>query len=63
MSENETPLCRHSRIEPYLDPKTQKFFAECNVCEAVGPLRKIKADAITALKDIVSYRDPRLRDR
>lgn len=59
MTEHETPLCRHSSIEVYLDTESepQKFFAECNVCEAVGPLRKIKGDAIQALKDIVSYRE------
>lgn len=57
MSEHKTPRCRHSKIEPYLDPKSQKFFAECTVCDAVGPLRKLKADAVSALKDVVSYRE------
>jgi len=57
MSEHETPLCRHSRNEVFLDTASQKFFAECDVCEAVGPLRKVKADALVALKDIISYRE------
>lgn len=57
MGKKDQVQCRHSRTKTYIDPETNKFFAECEICDSVGPLRVDKDKALTALKSKVGYRD------
>lgn len=56
-AELQAPQCRHSRVDYYLDPESQKYYAECDVCASVGPLRNTKKDAKEALMGIIAYRE------
>jgi len=49
-SQNTTKICKHSKIEIFEDDDGRGFFAECSVCDGVGPLEGTKQDARAALK-------------
>lgn len=43
-------ICKHSKIDVYEDEDGRGYFAECEICEGVGPLRKSATKAREALK-------------
>ena len=45
----EPKLCRHSKVEVFEDEEARGFFAECSVCEGVGPLKSDRSKARSAL--------------
>lgn len=53
---SDEKVCKHSKIEVYEDADGRGYFAECEVCEGVGPLRKSMKKARDALKALKIYR-------
>lgn len=45
----EPKLCRHSKVDVWEDEDDRGFFAECSVCDGVGPLKPTKGAARAAL--------------
>lgn len=49
---SKTKACRHSKIEVYEDSDGRGHFAECGICEGVGPLKKTSVEARRAMQKL-----------